>query len=66
MKTGGGKISAEKGLDRLNVAEAANLTPLRRSGAEEGRARVLRAPLMRKKVSVSMMKDLEVDDKHRS
>lgn len=56
------KISAEKGLDRLNVAEATNLTPLRRSEAEEGRARVLRAPLMRKEVSVSTMKDLEVDD----
>lgn len=58
------KISAEKELDRLSAAEAANPTPPRRSEVEEeGKSRVLKAPLMRKEISVNTMKDLEVDDK---
>ena len=57
------RIAAEKESDRLNKAEAAN--PTLKLSAEleaEGRGRVLKAPLMRKEVSMGPMKDLEVDD----
>jgi len=58
------RISAEKEMASIKVAEAMNPTPPRRSDLkEEGRGRVLKAPLMRKEVSVALTKDLEVDDK---
>jgi len=57
------RISAEKESDRLNKAEAANPTLKLSPGLEaEGRGRVLKAPLMRKEVTMGPMKDLEVDD----
>lgn len=58
------RISAEKEMASIKVAEAMNPTPPRRSDLEEeGRGRVLKAPLMRKEVNVGSTKDLEVDDK---
>lgn len=58
------KISAEKEIDRIKTAEAANPSPKLSSEAEaEGRGRVLKAPLMRKELSMGTVKDLEVDDK---
>jgi hypothetical protein len=58
------RISAEKEMASIKVAEAMNPTPPRRSDLEEeGRGRVLKAPLMRKEVNVGLTKDLEVDDK---
>ena len=62
-KLGEVKTSAEKEIDKLKTAEAAN--PTLKLSAElesEGRGRVLKAPLMRKDVSMGTMKDLEVDD----
>jgi hypothetical protein len=59
------KQSAEKEMERLKQAEAANPSPshLRTSDAdEEGKGRVLKAPLMRKELGMGTMKDLEVDD----
>jgi hypothetical protein len=57
------KISAEKEIEKIKIAEATNPTIPRRSAAEEeGRGRVLKAPLMRKEISMGTMKDLEVDD----
>lgn len=58
------RISAEKEIACLKVAEAMNPTPPRRSDLEEeGRGRVLKAPLMRKEVNGGLTKNLEVDDK---
>ena len=58
------KVSSEKELVRIKAEEAANPTPPRRCEVEEeGKARVLKAPLMRKEIPVSTPKDLEVDDK---
>ncbi|PMD13642.1 hypothetical protein NA56DRAFT_737164 [Hyaloscypha hepaticicola] len=58
------RISAEKEMACLKVAEAMNPTPPRRSDLEEeGRGRVLKAPLMRKEVNGGLTKNLEVDDK---
>jgi hypothetical protein len=58
------KTSAEKEVEKLKTTEAANPTPALRSAQieEEGRGRVLKAPLMRKELSMGPMKDLEVDD----
>jgi hypothetical protein len=58
------KTSAETEVEKLKTTEAANPTATLRSAQleEEGRGRVLKAPLMRKELSMGPMKDLEVDD----
>jgi hypothetical protein len=58
------KTSAEKEMERIKTAEATNPPATLRSTQleEEGRGRVLKAPLMRKELSMGTMKDLEVDD----
>jgi len=58
------KTSAETEVEKLNTAEAANPTATLGSARleEECRGRVLKAPLMRKELSMGAMKDLEVDD----
>jgi hypothetical protein len=59
------KLSAEKEMERIKQAEAANPTPLNLRTAdadEEGKGRILKAPLMRKELGTGTIKDLEVDD----
>jgi hypothetical protein len=65
------KLSAEKEMERIKQAEAANPTPpnLRALDSdEEGKGRILKAPLMRRELGMGTgmgtgtMKDLEVDD----
>jgi hypothetical protein len=59
------KLSAEKEMERIKQAEAANPTPLNLRTAdadEEGKGRILKVPLMRKELGTGTIKDLEVDD----
>ena len=58
------RVSALKEVEKLKQAEAANPTPTppQSDPEEDGRARVMKIPLVRKELGMGNLKDLEVDD----